>query len=917
MKKRTIKLIIAVIAILILFILSFRYYGDWLWFRNLGYGNVFETMLWARLITFLVFFVVFGLVAFVNIAIARRVGRFTRSLYVGEKNDPLEVLHIKGDGEYSGYAWSLFLLFFSLIMGLGAINSWPSFLNFIHATPFNLADPVFGKDVGYYVFKLPVFLFLKSWYLTSMFIIFIGVFSSYVVDRAVTIKGTKLSVHRKAGVHLSVLGGVYLLGIAWSYRLKLFQILFSTKGVAFGASFTDVHALLPGYRILMVIVVILAVLLIFMPLIKKWKILYYAAGAYVIILIGMIWILPGIVHQYIVRPNELEKEKPYISNNIEFTRKAYGLDSIHEQAFPADQSITWNDIQNNRNTIENIRLWDRRPLIQTYKQLQEIRLYYDFKSVDVDRYPFKKYDQVAVAARELSSSQIPGRARTWVNIHLMFTHGYGMVMNPVNKVTPNGMPEFVIKNIPPQSVVPLHIKQPQIYYGEETDEYVIAHTRMKEFDYPKGDQNVYTSYEGSGGVKISGLFRRTVFAWIFSDIKILLSGYITNDSRIMFHRMITERDKRIAPFLKFDGDPYLVVGKDGKIYWMHDAYTTSSMFPYSEPVKQNLSEKGVNYIRNSVKVVIDAYNGTVTYYVIDPTDPLIQTYIKIYPGLFKPFKEMPAFLKSHIRYPTDMFMIQNYIYNVYHMTDPQVFYNQEDYWSVPTEVYQESEQRMNPYYVIMKLPEGKKEEFILMLPLTPSRKDNMVAWMCARCDSPHYGKLIVYRLPKEKLIYGPMQIEARINQKPNISSELTLWGQKGSRVIRGNLLVIPINHSFMYVEPVYLQSEQSQMPELKRVIVSFKDRTEMKESLDEALRAVFMQKEAVSQPVTVPQKMTPTTVISEKGADNAGQALKHYNRAMEYLKQGDWTGYGEELKKLKDVLEKMAQEKNKNAQEKK
>lgn len=379
----------------------------------------------------------------------------------------------------------------------------------------------------------------------------------------------------------------------------------------------------------------------------------------------------------------------------------------------------------------------------------------------------------------------------------------------------------------------------------------------------------------------------------------------------MFHRVITERDKKIAPFLMYDNDPYLVLGEDGKIYWIHDAYTTTNMFPYSEPVRQNLSERGVNYIRNSVKVVIDAYNGSVTYYVIDPSDPLVQTYSKIYPDLFKPFKEMPDFLKSHIRYPTDLFMIQNAIYNIYHMTNPQVFYNQEDLWNVPTEIYQESEQQMTPYYIIMKLPEGKSEEFILMLPLTPSRKDNMVAWMCARCDGDHYGDVIVYRLPKEKLIYGPMQIEARINQKPDISSELTLWGQKGSRVIRGNLLVIPIHHSFLYVEPVYLQSEQSQMPELKRVIVSFKDRTEMKASLDDALRAVFAPAEATAGSIygNVPEQTKNVSKMTEMPSDKASEALQHYNRAMEYLKKGDWAGYGGELKKMQKILEEMAKKK--------
>ncbi len=610
------------------------------------------------------------------------------------------------------------------------------------------------------------------------------------------------------------------------------------------------------------------------------------------------------LQQYVVRPNELTKETPYIKNNIEFTRLAYGLNHVEEKDFPVTQQISYKDIQQNRSTIENIRLWDRRPLIQTYKQLQEIRLYYDFKSVDVDRYHFQRYTQVALAARELPPSQIPSRARTWVNTHLKFTHGYGLVMNPVNVVTPEGMPNFIVKDIPPHADVPLTVTRPEIYYGEETDEYAIVHTKTKEFDYPKGDENVYTSYAGKGGVRISNLFRRLVYAWDFSDIKILLTGYITGQSRIMYHRIITERDRTIAPFLGYDSDPYLVVGKDGKLYWIHDAYTTTNMYPYSEPLTQTAQGgRGLNYIRNSVKVVIDAYNGDVTYYVVNPKDPIIQTYEKIFPHLFKSLDEIPPFLKKHFRYPTDLFLIQAKIYNVYHMTDPQVFYNQEDYWSIPNEVYQDTEQPMFPYYIIMKLPDGKSEEFILMLPLTPSKKNNMVAWMCARCDAPNYGELIVYKLPKEKLIYGPMQIEARINQKPDISSELTLWGQKGSRVIRGNLLIIPIEHSFIYVEPIYLQSEQSQMPELKRVVTAFGEKLEMRQTLDDALRAIFS---AESVPALATEQAVAGIQPQQTLPQMAAKALEHYNRAKDYLKKGDWTGYGRELNQLQQILQNMA-----------
>ncbi|MGA9479360.1 MAG: UPF0182 family protein, partial [Desulfobacterales bacterium] len=609
--------------------------------------------------------------------------------------------------------------------------------------------------------------------------------------------------------------------------------------------------------------------------------------------------------QYVVKPTELTKETPYILHNIKFTRLAFGLNKVEDEPFPVRQSITYDDIKENHATIHNIRLWDTRPLIETYKQLQEIRLYYNFKNVDIDRYHFDpQYTEVALAARELPPSQLPARANTWLNIHLKYTHGYGLVMSPVNEITKDGLPDLIVQNIPPSSNV-LSITRPEIYYGEQTDQYVLVNTKTKEFDYPSGSQNVYTSYQGRGGVQLSSLFRRLVYTWNFLDINILLTDYLTSESRIMFHRIITDRDRSIAPFLAYDSDPYLVVGEDGKLYWIHDAYTTSSMFPYSQPFSQSQNNTGVNYIRNSVKVVIDAYNGDVSYYVIDPSDPLVQTYEKIFPTLFKPISEMPVFLRRHIRYPMDLFLIQGEMYKTFHMTNPQVFYNQEDLWSLPTEVYDKNEQPMLPYYIIMRLPNTKSEEFILMLPFTPSNKNNMVAWLCARCDGDNYGQLLEYSLSKEKLIYGPLQIDARINQKPDISSRLTLWGQMGSSVIRGNLLVIPIEHSFLYVEPVYLQSEQSKMPELKRVIVSLGEQLQMRDNLDDALRAVFSV-EAVP-PAQIQEALTglPTGPLS----DMAQEALDHYNKALDYLKNADWTKYGQELDNIKDILQRMAKKK--------
>ncbi len=540
--------------------------------------------------------------------------------------------------------------------------------------------------------------------------------------------------------------------------------------------------------------------------------------------------------------------------------------------------------------------------------MQEIRLYYDFNSVQVDRYHFDKYTEVALAGRELPVSQIPARAQTWVNEHLIYTHGYGVVMNPVNKITEDGMPEFIMKDIPPTTTTPLSLKQMAIYYGEETNQYVLVNTKAKEFDYPKGANNVYTDYKGDGGVRISNLFRRIVYAWKFSDLKILLTGYLTPQSRIMFYRNIEMRDKTIAPFLSYDSQPYLVVGEDGQLYWIHDAYTISNMFPYSEPFSEGRDGRSFNYINNSVKVVINAYSGDVSYYVINPDDPIVETLQKIYPKLFKPFSEMPDFLKAHIRYPTDLFNIQTKMYNVYHMTDPKVFYNQEDYWEVPNASGNDSmETKMFPYYIIMRLPGTSDEEYILMLPLTPSKKDNMIAWMCARCDVPNYGELIVYTLPKDKLVYGPVQIEGRINQKPDISAELTLWGQHGSHVFKGNQLVIPISKSFIYVEPVYLQSQEGQIPELKRVIVIYKDQIEMRQTLDEALQAIFNPSGLQDSTRIQPEIATMGSAANSfQSSAKAKEALAHYNKAVEYLKQDDWAGYGKELQQMKAILSEMS-----------
>jgi uncharacterized membrane protein (UPF0182 family) len=537
--------------------------------------------------------------------------------------------------------------------------------------------------------------------------------------------------------------------------------------------------------------------------------------------------------------------------------------------------------------------------MDAYIQLQEIRTYYKFHDVDVDRYWLDgAYQSVMLSARELKSSLLPPNAQTWVNRHVLFTHGNGVVMSPVTRKSTDGLPVFYLRDIPPNSTGGPEIREPRIYYGEKTNGYVIVKGSTPEFDYPKGKDNIYATYDGTGGVPIGGILRENLFAWHFGDINLLLSSYIIDESRIMIRRDIRERVHTIAPFLRLDRDPYLVISS-GKLYWMQDAYTTSDYFPYSQPVQRF----NLNYIRNSVKIVIDAYNGTVDFYLIDAADPIARTYQRIFPELFKPFAAIPSDLQQHIRYPEDLFLIQAQIYQAYHMEAADVFYNREDLWQFPREPGGDGATLMAPYYIIMRLPGETQAEFFLMLPMVPSRRDNMIAWLAARCDSPDYGKLIVYEFPKDKLVYGPFQVEALINQNTEISQQLTLWNQMGSRVIRGTLLVIPIENSILYVSPLYLRAAQGQLPELKRVIAVYGDRVVMKETLAETLAALF---EAGAAP-TIPGASAGTR-LPGPAADPAREALEHYNLAIERLKSGDWTGFGTELDAMRGLLEDMSRQ---------
>ncbi|MDH4101563.1 MAG: UPF0182 family protein, partial [Nitrospirota bacterium] len=781
-------------------------------------------------------------------------------------------------------------------------------LFFFNETSFNQTDPLFGRDLGFYVFRLPLFLDIQDWLFTTVGLTSMMLAPVYFLRGGVSVSPAGLSIDRLPKVHISVLVGIIFLLKAWDYFLQRFQLLLDQRGIIFGASYADIHATLPALEALAVVAVVAGAVIISSSFRSGWKVSLTAVAVVVIGHFAGLSILPDVIHKFKVVPNEIVAETEYIRHNIASTRYAYGLDTIDVKEFPAEENLTADAIHRNSLTIKNIRLWDHRPLLTTYKQLQQIRTYYDFVDVDNDRYTIDgEYRQLMLSPRELSYGSIPGLS--WINEHLTYTHGYGVAVGPVNRISKEGLPEFLVKDIPPSSTTAsLKVTRPEIYFSEKTNDYVFVKTAAKEFDYPSGDQNVYTDYNGTGGIPAGSLLNKLVFAARFGTLKILLSNDITAESRIMINRTIIPRVSKIAPYLRFDQDPYMVITDEGRLVWIIDGYTVTDMIPYSQPIRRL-----GNYMRNSVKVVVDAYNGTTEFYVNDHSDPLIRAYAAIFPTLYKPLDTMPADIRAHLRYPQDLFTIQARMFETYHMTDPQIFYNKEDLWATPRRNVGGGEVEMEPYYTIMKLPgeeKNGKEEFLLTVPFTPAKRDNMAALMAARSDAPNYGGLIVYIMPKQKLVYGPRQIEARIDQDAEISQQLTLWSQRGSQVIRGSLLAIPVEGSLLYVEPLYLAAEAGSLPELRRVVVSYGNRVVMEETLEKALESVFGSgagKRAASlQGAPTPSSVaTPATSLKEL----AKLAQDHYNKATKAQQQGDWGRYGEALKQLESVIRQMNSQK--------
>jgi uncharacterized membrane protein (UPF0182 family) len=872
-----------------------RLYLDWLWFASLGYQGVFQTILSSTWALRLAAWFIFASFVYINLIITRRAVIDMPNLALRQtlmNTAAGNLLTKKRLGLVFGLASLLLPWFMTAAVG----NEWLNVRLFLAGGQAGVADPIFGRDVGFYLFSLPFFELLYHYLLTMLVVAIVLCGAVYVAVNPPLQSGLKAVFARRGQAHLSVLLGLAFLVRAYGYHLQALNLVYSPRGFTFGAGYTDMAAQLPAFRVLMALSVLAALVLFVNTRLRRTRLLLGSIAVLLIasILLGGVW--PGLVQKFQVEPNEFVREEPFIRHNIEFTRRAYGLEDIERREFDLTGDLGYQELLANEGTLGNIRLWDWRPLRQTFGQLQGLRRYYRFNDVDTGRYFVDgKYRQLMLAAREISVQDLP--TRTWVNERLVYTHGYGVVASPVTEVTGQGLPQLWLRDIPVRGESGLKVDAPQIYYGELTDYHVFTGTATDEFDYPLGETNAFYRYTGEGGVTLGGIGRRALFALRFADYRILVSGELKPESRVKFYRQIGDRARRVAPFLSLDADPYLVVN-DGRLFWIIDAYTVSDRYPYAEPLQN------INYIRNSVKVVVDAYHGTADYYVTDPDDVLVQAYSRIFPGLFKDLSEMPAGLRRHIRYPEQLLKIQSRIYATYHMQNTQVFYNREDQWEWPKEIYHGKQQVMEPYYTIIRLPGEREAEFVLMLPYTPVNRDNMVAWLAGRSDGDNYGRLVVYHFPKGELVYGPAQVEARINQDSRIAEHLTLWDQRGSSVIRGNLLVLPLDGSVLYVEPLYLQSEQSQLPELARVIVSYGERVVMERTLEEALAAVFgvePGRPATPEPAPSPGEEPPPGEPSDMW-ELIRQAAAAYTRAEEAMRRGDWAEYGRLQQELGQIL---------------
>jgi len=875
-----------------------KFITDFQWFNKNNYIQTFLIKVWTELGILIPIWLIMG------VGLYRYLMRQKRKYY-----KQAEISHTKAEDKnlHRGIRW--FAIIFSGMLGWNVASSvWLKSQLFLNATPFAEVDPIFKMPIDFYMFQLPLYQQLLSVGILITFMISAVIIGFFFVILALRPPGEE-SVYANSGFSptfdpnslsgmlraellrpamrkIAVLGMMIFLMISAKYFLMTYELMYSAKGVAYGASYTDIHVTLLAYRMSGVVAFIAAFTFAYGVLKGFPKLVSF--GPVLLIAVSITFGIVGlVVQQLVVEPDEISKEREYLIHNIHYTQKAFDLDNVVISEFPVNQDISRDDLVENIATVENIRINDARPLKQTYNQIQGIRLYYVFNDIDLDRYDVDgEYTQMFISPRELDQTKLAEQARTWINMHLKYTHGYGVAMSPVNAVTEDGQPVLIFKNVPPVTETDLKIERPEIYFGEKTNRYIVINTDEPEFDYPSGSDNVTSRYEGEAGIELGGL-NKLLFAYRESSMKLLVSSVVNSDSRIIFYRNIKQRVHRIAPFLQYDNNPYLVLNQvDGKLYWIIDAYTTSQYYPYSQPFK--LNGKPVNYLRNSVKVVIDAYEGTTTFYIFDEEDPVVQTYDKIFSDLFTSKSKLTPGLMEHIRYPQDYFDMQTEVYRAYHVNNPDVFYNGEDIWDVANEKYMDGIQPIESNYVMFKLPDAKEKEFALIIPYTPREKPNMTSLLVARNDGENYGKLYMYKFPKDKTVQGPLMIEARIDQDSTISPQFTLWGQKGSTVLRGNLIVVPIENSLLYVEPIYIKADNpNSLPEMKRVIVAYEDKVVMEETLDEALDRIFgVEKVETIAPIIeneVQQLLEDIKTLFNENQDNMDALEEQIQRLEEIL----------------------------------
>lgn len=890
-----------------------------LWFGSLGYSTVYFYVLKFKAGLFLLF-------ALLTIVILRGVfwllERAFSSYGFEERtfvlnNQPIQFSPARF---VRPIAWLLSSLF-GLYYGLAMKSEWQTFALYFNQASTSLSDPIFQRPLGFYLFSLPVYDLISSWLTTLVFVILCAATVYTVLTLpAKALKPAKREAVRNWLLPVSLAVGAFFLMLASRAYLSRYSYLWEDHQTFTGVSFTEANYLLPALVLVATALLVAAAISILNAVINKgFRLLLLAASLPLAVYIVGVILVPAYVTSFIVKPNELGRETPYIEHNIAWTRQAFGLDQVTTREFQAEPSVEGLDLADNRATLENIRLWDWRALQDTLKQLQAIRTYYDFPDVDVDRYKIGgQRRQMMIAAREIDTSKLPESSRNWINEKLIYTHGYGVTMNTANGFTNEGMPQFVISNMPVvTSSEDVKVTRPEIYYGQETNTDVYARTRQNEFDFPQGEANTYTTYQGTGGIEIGGSFRRMLLAWALGDLsKLPFSDDVTTTSRVLIHRNIHEILNGIAPFLVYDADPYIVVSDEGRLYWIVDAFTESAHYPYSR--HHTAGDKTVNYIRNSVKAVIDAYNGTTTFYIFDSQDPLISTYRAVFPTLFRDASQMPPDLRSHVRYPETLIRVQGEVFGLYHTQNPKVFFQREDVWSVAQQLAVDDDNKkqllpIDPYFVLMQLPEEQAaNEFVLILPFTPANRNNMIGWMAGRCDGENYGKLLVYNFPKSRLIDGPLQIEARIDQNSQLSSQFTLWNQQGSRVLRGHLLVIPIGRSLLYVEPVYLRAQTSPMPELRIVVLAAQERLGYGQSFDQALLSLAGQSAVApvertgagkEKPSEETQKSVP--VSTEALPQLVNRALQEFDEYQRLTSEGKLAEAGQKLEQHKKTLEEL------------